>query len=134
MWGIKDNLAGEAYYNSIIELYSQWGVDYIKMDCAYSDTYLSEIDQINEAIKNQTRDIVLSMSPTNRDPKLGNQVKTNVTMYRINGRYLPKILHKSISNIEVQGNQYTDRCQTVILTARASTDTDRQKHTTTAKR
>ena len=29
----KDNVAGQAYYDSIMKLYADWGVDYIKLGC-----------------------------------------------------------------------------------------------------
>ena len=32
MYGIKDNAAGQAYYDSIIAMYAEWGVDFIKCD------------------------------------------------------------------------------------------------------
>ena len=32
-YGLKNNAAAQAYYDSIIKLYAGWGVDYIKVDC-----------------------------------------------------------------------------------------------------
>jgi hypothetical protein len=85
MWGVKNNLAGLQYYDSLIELYSEWGVDFIKMDCAYSPTYIHEIEMVSGAIKNGSRGMSLSMSPTYRDPSFAETIKDDVTMYRING-------------------------------------------------
>jgi hypothetical protein len=87
MWGVKNNLAGLQYYDSLIELYSEWGVDFIKMDCAYSPTYIHEIEMVSGAIKNGSRGMSLSMSPTYRDPSFAETIKDDVTMYRINGLY-----------------------------------------------
>ena len=85
MWGVKDNAGGQAYYDSLIALYSEWGVDFIKMDCAYSQDVQYEFIDISRSISKVSREIALSMSPTNRDPSLAQNVKDFVTMYRING-------------------------------------------------
>ena len=63
-WGVKDNAAGQAWYDSMIGLYAGWGVDYLKVDCISDRPYkLSEIKQIAAAIKKTGRPIVLSLSP-----------------------------------------------------------------------
>lgn len=86
MWGVKDNAAGQAYYDSLISLYSEWGVDFIKMDCAYSESVQNELIDISKSIAKATGDIALSMSPTNRDSGFAESIKNDVTMYRINGQ------------------------------------------------
>jgi len=63
-WGVKDNAAGQAWYDSMIGLYAGWGVDYLKVDCISNRPYKgSEIRQIAAAIKKTGRPIVLSLSP-----------------------------------------------------------------------
>jgi hypothetical protein len=63
-WGVKDNAAGQAYYDSMMKLYAGWGLDYIKVDCISDRPYrITEIKQIAEAIKKSGRTIVLSLSP-----------------------------------------------------------------------
>ncbi|HEY2467234.1 MAG TPA: glycoside hydrolase family 27 protein [Terracidiphilus sp.] len=63
-WGIKDDAAGQAYYDSMLKLYADWGLDYIKVDCISDHPYRpSEIRQIAEAIRKTGRPIVLSLSP-----------------------------------------------------------------------
>ena len=63
-WGIADNAAGQAYYDSMLKLYADWGLDYIKVDCISDHPYRpSEIRQIAEAIGKTGRPIVLSLSP-----------------------------------------------------------------------
>jgi hypothetical protein len=63
-WGIKDNAAGQAYYDSMMKLYAGWGLDYIKVDCISDHPYLpTEIRQVALAIKRTGRPIVLSLSP-----------------------------------------------------------------------
>jgi hypothetical protein len=63
-WGVKDNAAGQAYYDSMLKLYAGWGLDFIKVDCISDHPYrLTEIRQIAEAITKTGRPIVLSLSP-----------------------------------------------------------------------
>lgn len=86
MSGVANNAAGQAYYNSLIDLYVQWGVDFIKMDCAYGAGYESEQLQIAQAIRAQNEhEFVLSMSPTDRDPDYAKKHELDSSMYRING-------------------------------------------------
>lgn len=70
MYGVREGEAGQAYYNSLIELYAQWGVDYIKCDdiCntnLYPNRYSAggEIRMLHQAIQAAGRPIVLSLSP-----------------------------------------------------------------------
>src|SRR6476660_6330874 len=63
-WGIKNNAAGQAYYDSIVKQYASWGVDFIKVDCIADHPYKpEEIRMIHEAINKSGREIVLSLSP-----------------------------------------------------------------------
>ncbi len=63
-WGIKDNDAGQAWYDSLLRQYATWGVDFIKVDCIADHPYeVSEIRQIHRAIERTGRDMVLSLSP-----------------------------------------------------------------------
>ena len=63
-YGVKDNAAGQAYYDSMLRLYAGWGLDYIKVDCISDHPYRpTEIRQVAEAIKKTGRPIVLSLSP-----------------------------------------------------------------------
>lgn len=63
-YGIADNAAGQAYYDSMVRLYASWGVDFLKVDCISDHPYRpTEIRQIAEAIRKSGRPIVLSLSP-----------------------------------------------------------------------
>ncbi|MGA7856735.1 MAG: glycoside hydrolase family 27 protein, partial [Terracidiphilus sp.] len=60
-YGVADNAAGQAYYDSMLKLYAGWGLDFIKVDCISDHPYRpTEIRQIAEAIKRTGRPIVLS--------------------------------------------------------------------------
>ena len=63
-FGVSDTQAGQAYYDSELKYYADWGVDFIKVDCIADHPYKgSEIRQIAQAIKKTGRPIVLSLSP-----------------------------------------------------------------------
>ena len=63
-WGIKDNEAGQGWYDSLLQQYAGWGVDFLKVDCIADHPYKPvEIRQIARAIQRSGREIVLSLSP-----------------------------------------------------------------------
>ncbi|UXX80965.1 glycoside hydrolase family 27 protein [Reichenbachiella carrageenanivorans] len=53
---------GQAYYDSVFELFAEWGVDYVKSDDVINET---EFLAISKAARNCGRDIVLSVVPAN---------------------------------------------------------------------
>jgi len=62
-YGIKDNAAGQAYYDSVAALYASWGVDFLKVDCISKPYNAHEIHMVSAALKKTGRPIVLSLSP-----------------------------------------------------------------------
>ncbi len=83
-WGIKNNAAGQAYYDSIVKLYAGWGVDFIKVDCIADHPYKpEEIRMIHEAIKKSGREIVLSLSPGPTAVDHADEVAKYSEMWRI---------------------------------------------------
>lgn len=74
MYGVRDCPEGQAYYDSLMELYASWGVDFIKCDdiCNTDNRSMTqqwsyegrhEIEMLAKAIEKQGRPIVLSLSP-----------------------------------------------------------------------
>lgn len=71
MYGVRNTEAGQAYYDSLIEMYASWGVDFIKCDdiCdswMYRNDSFSgwhETEMLYKAIQKVGRPIVLSLSP-----------------------------------------------------------------------
>lgn len=74
MYGVRHTEAGQAYYDSIISMYADWGVDFIKCDDICDSWLYQDIPQLSfsgweetrmlhRAIKKNGRDIVLSLSP-----------------------------------------------------------------------
>jgi alpha-galactosidase len=83
-WGIRDNAAGQAYYDSVIRLYANWGVDFLKVDCIADHPYkLAEIRQIARAIEKSGRPIVLSLSPGPTQLEHAAEVSRYAQMWRI---------------------------------------------------
>ena len=67
MYGVRTEREGaQAYYDSLMELYAQWGVDFIKCDdiCRMdAASAREEIVMLHKAIEKCQRPIVLSLSP-----------------------------------------------------------------------
>ncbi|GAA0549144.1 hypothetical protein FHS83_001082 [Rhizomicrobium palustre] len=83
-FGIKDNAAGQAYYDTMVKKYADWGVDFIKVDCIADHPYKpKEIRQIAKAIKNSGREIVLSLSPGPTNISHAAEVGELAQMWRI---------------------------------------------------
>jgi alpha-galactosidase len=77
---------GQAYYNSIIQMYADWGVDYLKVDDIsrpYDEVQKAEIEAIRKAIDKTGREIVLSLSPGATPITAGEHVMNHANMWRI---------------------------------------------------
>ena len=91
MYGVKNTPQGQAYYDSLIAMYAQWGVDFIKCDdiCdsrLYREEYFNgwhETRMLHEAILKSGRDIVLSLSPGPAHIDLAWQYCEYANMWRI---------------------------------------------------
>src|SRR5512146_3287412 len=82
-FGVRDNEAGQAYYDSILSLYASWTVDFIKVDCIADHPYKpAEIRMISEAIRKTGRPIVLSLSPGPTALEHANEVARYAEMWR----------------------------------------------------
>ena len=83
-WGVADNAAGQAYYDSMLRKYAAWGLDFIKVDCISDHPYRpTEIAQIALAIKKTERPIVLSLSPGPTSLDHAAAVAEHAQMWRI---------------------------------------------------
>ena len=86
---LKDNYTilaekegAQEYYNSIMELYASWGVDFIKIDDLSRPYHQDEIELIRKAIDNTGRPIVLSMSPGATPLDKHEHAKNHANMWR----------------------------------------------------
>ncbi|MBN9616192.1 MAG: glycoside hydrolase family 27 protein [Acidobacteriales bacterium] len=83
-FGVKDNAAGQAWYDSLMKQYARWGVDYIKVDCIASHPYKGdEIRMIHRAIAKTGRPIVLSLSPGPAPLAQAAELGQNAQVWRI---------------------------------------------------
>ena len=86
---LKDNLTvannqyGQLYYNSIMDLYAEWGVDFIKVDDLSRPFYTDEIHMIRKAIDQTGRPIVLSLSPGKTQYTYADECLANANMWRM---------------------------------------------------
>lgn len=73
----------QEYYNSIINLYASWGVDFIKIDDLSAPYHEGEINLIRNAIDNCGRKIVLSTSPGETPIEDAAHVSSHANMWRM---------------------------------------------------
>lgn len=87
MYGVNPKAEGaQAYYDSIFQLYAQWGVDFIKCDdiCRMdAPSAKDEIRMLHEAMIKSGRQMVLSLSPGPARLKEAWQYETYANMWRI---------------------------------------------------
>ena len=85
MYGVDPTKPGaQEYYNSLFELYAQWGVDFVKVDDISAPTYhAKEIELIRKAIDRCGRPMVLSLSCGETMVSYANHLEKNANMYRI---------------------------------------------------
>ena len=89
MWGVDPTKPGaQEYYNSLFEMYADWGVDFIKADDTMFPPYHEgEIAMMRKAIENCGRPIVLSLSPGEAPLGQADHLKANANMWRISADY-----------------------------------------------
>jgi hypothetical protein len=80
---IADKPGAQEYYNSIIELYASWGVDFLKIDDLSSPYHKREIEMIRKAIDRCGRPVVLSMSPGETPVSEAVHARTHANMWRM---------------------------------------------------
>ena len=73
----------QEYYNSILSLYAEWGVDFIKVDDIARPYHAPEVEAIKKAIDNTGRDIVLSLSPGDAPIKEAEHLGKYANMWRM---------------------------------------------------
>ena len=80
---VRNNEAGQLYYNSIMDLYAEWGVDFLKIDDLSRPFYTDEIHMIRRAIDQTGRPIVLSLSPGKTQYTYAEECLANANMWRM---------------------------------------------------
>ena len=87
MYGVRNNDAGQAWYDSIYRLYASWGLDFVKVDDLSSPYHKEEIEMIRKAIDKSGRAIVFSTSAGPTDRNQAEHIKTHANQWRISGDF-----------------------------------------------
>ncbi|MCF7847267.1 MAG: glycoside hydrolase family 27 protein [Kiritimatiellales bacterium] len=98
MLGIDATKPGaQEYYNSIFNLYAEWGVDFVKADdTMYPPYHKGEIEMMRNAIDQCGRPMVLSLSCGEAPLSRAGHLAENANMWRISGDFWDeweKLLH-----------------------------------------
>lgn len=84
MYGVRgDTPAGQAYFDSLIRLYSSWGTQFIKVDDLSHPYHKAEIHAIRRALNKYGPGIVFSTSPGPTPVSEGADIEHNANMWRI---------------------------------------------------
>ncbi|ANF97321.1 glycoside hydrolase family 27 protein [Paenibacillus bovis] len=88
MYGVDASREGaQEYYDSLFELYAEWGVDFVKVDDIAAsrlyDTHLPEMELIRRAIDRCGRPMVLSLSPGPAPLEYHEEFAAHANMWRV---------------------------------------------------
>lgn len=84
MYGVNVSREGaQAYYDSIVELYASWGVDFLKVDDIARPYSSGDVELIHNAIKKSKREIILSLSPGETPIVEAEHLKKYANMWRM---------------------------------------------------
>ncbi len=83
MFGVRNNAAGQAWYDSCARLWASWGVDFIKVDDLSSPFRSEEIKMIRGAIDRSGCSIVFSTSPGQTPVAEAARVAANANLWRV---------------------------------------------------
>lgn len=106
MFGVKNNAAGQMWYDSCARLWAGWGVDYIKVDDLSQPYHAPEIEMIRHAIDQCGRSIVFSTSPGPTPPGYAAHISTNANLWRVSGDFWDN--WKSLNSEFVLGARWHD--------------------------
>jgi hypothetical protein len=87
MFGVRNNPAGQAWYDSEFALLASWGLDFVKVDDLSVPFHADEIAMIRHAIDKSGRPIVFSTSPGPTDVQHADQIKMLANQWRISGDF-----------------------------------------------
>jgi len=87
MYGVSNNEAGQAWYDSCARLWASWGIDFVKVDDLSNPYSAHEIEMIRKALDKCGRPIVFSTSPGPTSPVQANHISKQANMWRISGDF-----------------------------------------------
>jgi hypothetical protein len=80
---VADLPGAQEYYNSIFDMYAEWGVDFVKIDDITRPYHQPEIELVRNAIDQCGRPIVLSLSPGRTPVEDAAHVSEHANMWRM---------------------------------------------------
>lgn len=87
MFGVRDNAAGQAWYDACAKLWASWGVDYIKVDDLSVPYHSAEIEMIHRALAKSHRAIIFSTSPGPTSTNYAGHIAGYANLWRISGDF-----------------------------------------------
>jgi hypothetical protein len=87
MFAVRNNAAGQAWYDSLFKLFAAWGVDFVKVDDISPNYRTAESEMIRRAIDKSGRAIVYSISAGPPAQKDAENVVTHTNMWRISSDF-----------------------------------------------
>lgn len=87
MFGVRDNAAGQAWYDSCVQLWASWGVDYIKVDDLSEPYHAAEIEMLRHALDKFGGDIIFGTSPGPTTTSRAGHIAANANLWRISGDF-----------------------------------------------
>lgn len=87
MFGVRSNSAGQAWYDSCVELWASWGVDYIKVDDLSQPYHAADIEMLRGALDRFAPKIVFSTSPGPTPIDRAQHIAANANLWRISGDF-----------------------------------------------
>lgn len=84
MYGVNPEKAGaQEYYDSIISMYADWGVDFLKVDDIARPYHKGEVELIQNSIEKTGGNIVLSLSPGEAPTAEAEHLGKHANMWRM---------------------------------------------------
>jgi hypothetical protein len=87
MYGVRNNEAGQAWYDAMFRLYASWGLDYIKVDDFSNPYRQNEIEMVRRAIDKCGRAIVLSTSAGPTPLRNSEHIQVHANLWRISADF-----------------------------------------------
>jgi hypothetical protein len=87
MFGVRNNPAGQAWYNAEFKLLASWGLDFVKVDDLSVPYHADEVLMIRHALDQSGRPIIFSTSPGPTQLQYAAQLKMNANQWRISGDF-----------------------------------------------
>lgn len=77
----------QEYYDSLIALYADWGVDFVKADDMSRPYHADEIEGLSDAMRRSGRPMVLSLSPGDSPVQSARHLSRHADMWRISNDF-----------------------------------------------